>query len=140
MDRSIATSGDAGGDGAAARRGVRPDNGRRLARVGCSVALGALTTLFTTVAHAQASAPPPTPAELEQQVAAVREQLRAMQDQQKVLTETLDRLQLQLGGQTVPAAAQPAPLPTPPRWDSPSATRTASSSGRPPTTPRCLSC
>ena len=76
------------------------------------MAVGALATMLTTAAHAQASARPATPAELEQQVAAVREQLRTMQEQQKALTQTLDRLQQQLGGQPAPAAPQTVPQPS----------------------------
>jgi hypothetical protein len=96
---------------AAARREGRPDNGRRLARVGLSIAVGALATMSMTAAHAQTPAPPATPAELEQQVKAVREQLRAMQEQQKALTQTLDRLEQQLDGQPAPTAPQPVPPP-----------------------------
>jgi hypothetical protein len=73
--------------------------------------MGGLAALFATAAHAQASPRPATPAELEQQVAAVREQLRTMQEQQRVLTETLDRLQQQLGSQAPPV---PVDLPTAP--------------------------
>ncbi len=87
----------------------RPSTGIRL-----SVAISALATMITSAAHAQASAPPATPAELQQQVAAVREQLRTMQQQQKALTETLDRLQQQLGGQPAPAVPQSPPLPMTP--------------------------
>ncbi len=65
--------------------------------------------MYATSAHAQVSARPATPAELQQQVAAVREQLRTMQEQQKTLTDTLDRLQQQLGSQPVPAAPQTRP-------------------------------
>jgi hypothetical protein len=77
------------------------------------MAVSALATVFTTFAHAQAPtqapAQPPTPAELEQQITAVREQLGAMQQQQKALTETLDRLEKQLGAQPAPASPQPVP-------------------------------
>src|SRR5262245_59390311 len=61
--------------------------------------------MLTTAAHAQR---PATPAELEQQVKAVREQLRIMQDQQRALTQTLDRLQQQLALQPPQAAPPPA--------------------------------
>jgi hypothetical protein len=71
-----------------------------------SVALGGLATLFATAAHAQAAAPPATPAELEAQVRVLSDQLRLMQDQQRALTETLSQLQQQL-------AAKPAPVPPP---------------------------
>ncbi|HEY2753284.1 hypothetical protein [Phenylobacterium sp.] len=98
----------AGGGGAAAQRGI---NGRLRPRVGLSVAVAALTTVFTTAAHAQAPARPATPAELEQQVTVLQEQLRTIQEQQKTLTQTLDRLQQQLASQPVPTAAQPAPQP-----------------------------
>jgi hypothetical protein len=95
---------------------------RRFARVRLSIAVGALATLYTTAAHAQAPAPPATPAELEQQITAVREQLRTMQEQQreqlrvmeeqqKALTEKLDQLQQRLGGQVASAAPQPAKPP-----------------------------
>ena len=67
--------------------------------------------MVTTAAHAQAPARPATPAELEQQVTALREQLRTMQEQQKGLTEALNRLQQQLGNQPPPAAPQPVPAP-----------------------------
>ena len=71
--------------------------------------------MFATAAHAQAPARPATTAELEQQVTALREQLRTMQEQQKGLTETLNRLQQQLASQPAPApppsaAAAPPPL------------------------------
>jgi hypothetical protein len=86
---------------------------RPFARARLSMAAGALATMVTAVAHAQSpaqpAAPPPTPAELEQQITAVREQLGAMQQQQKALTETLDRLEKQLGSQTVSASPQPVP-------------------------------
>lgn len=58
---------------------------------------------------------PATPAELEQQITAVREQLRVMQEQQTALTATLDRLQQRLDAQGMapasglqPAGAAPA--------------------------------
>jgi hypothetical protein len=72
-------------------------------------ASSALTAMFAVAAHAQAPARPATPAELEQQVTAVRAQLRTMQEQQKALTATLDRLEQQLGGQPPPAATQSVP-------------------------------
>lgn len=83
-------------------------------RVTLFIAAGALATLWMTGAHAQAPAQP-TPAELQQQISAVREQLRTMQEQQQALTDTLDQLQQQLGNQpspeyappTAPAAAEP---------------------------------
>ncbi|KQY95917.1 hypothetical protein ASD21_05250 [Caulobacter sp. Root1455] len=103
MARPIASSGQ--------EPGSRDRRGRRRARLGLSIAVGALTTMVATAAHAQAPARPATPAELEQQVTAVREQLRAMQEQQKALTETLDRLEQQLDRQAAPAAAQPVPPP-----------------------------
>lgn len=99
-------------DGAAAQRAVRPDKGRLLARVGLSVAVSALTTMFATAADAQTSTRPATPAELEQQFMALQAQLRTMQEQQKALTETLGRLQQQLDSQPVAVAAQPAPPPS----------------------------
>jgi hypothetical protein len=90
---------------------IGPGDHRRLGRVRLSVAAGALATMVATTAHAQAPARPATPAELQAQVTMVREQLRTMQEQQKALTETLDRLQQQLGGQSAPAPPSPAPLP-----------------------------
>jgi hypothetical protein len=84
---------------------------RPLARVGLSVAVGVLATLASAAAQAQASAGPPTPADLEQQIAAVRDQLRTMQEQQKALTGTLDRLQRQLDSQSAPAATPQAATP-----------------------------
>lgn len=87
------------------------EDGRRLARLRLSIAVGALTAMVTTAAHAQAPARPATPAELEQQVTVLREQLRAMEQQQKGVTEALNRLQQQLGDQPAPAAPQPVPPP-----------------------------
>lgn len=94
------------------RTGVkRADNGRRLARARLCAAASALTALVATAAHAQAPARPATNAELEQQVTGLREQLRTMQDQQKALTETLERLQQQLANQAAPPSATAAPPP-----------------------------
>jgi hypothetical protein len=67
--------------------------------------------MFAAPAQAQAPAQTATPAELQKQITAVREQLRTMQEQQKTLTETLDRLQRQLGVQPAPTAPQPLPPP-----------------------------
>jgi hypothetical protein len=100
--------------GASRHRGGRPDKGRRLARLGLSVAVGALTATFSTAAYAQAPARPATNAELERQVTALQAQLRTMQEQQKGLTETLNRLQQQLASQTPPAAAPPPAGAAPP--------------------------
>lgn len=98
------------GEGSTAWRGLGPDSGRRL-RVGMSIAVGAMATVFTAAAHAQTAARPATSAELEQQVTTLRDQLRTMQEQQKVLTDTLDRVQRQLDSQTAPAASQLVPPP-----------------------------
>jgi hypothetical protein len=84
---------------------------RRLAPVTFSLAIGVLATMSATTAHAQATAQAATPAELQRQITAVRDQLRTMQEQQKALTETLDRLQQQLGAQAVPTAPQPSAPP-----------------------------
>src|SRR4051812_10178276 len=101
----------AGSEGAAAQRRRLPDDRRRLARVTRSIALGALTTMVAAGAHAQAPARPATPAELEQQVTMLREQLRTMQEQQRGLTEALGRLQQQLAAQPAPAAPSAAAAP-----------------------------
>jgi hypothetical protein len=84
---------------------------RRLARARLSIAAGALATVCASAAQAQLPAPAATNAELEQQIAAVRAQLGAMQEQQKALTETLDRLQQQLVTQPAPIVTQSAPPP-----------------------------
>jgi len=87
------------------------------ARVGLSIVVGALATMGAAAARAQASTSPPSPAELARQIAAVREQLRVMQEQQKALTGTLDHLQQQLNSQSSSsssaATAAPQPDPTP---------------------------
>jgi hypothetical protein len=80
---------------------------RNGARAGLLVAVSALATVFATGAYAQA---PATSAELQQQITAVREQLRTMQHQQEALTETLENLQRQLDSQAT-SDAQAAPLP-----------------------------
>lgn len=72
-----------------------------------AVAVGALSAVLATAAHAEGR--PATTAELEKQVTALQEQLRVMQDQQKVLTETLGELRQQLNNQ---ASAAAAPSPT----------------------------
>jgi hypothetical protein len=92
--------------------GFRPDNGKLLARVRRSIAVAALTTTFATVAHAQVPAQPATPAELQQQVTVLREQLRTMQGQQAELIEALHRLQQQVASQPVPTAPQSLPSPS----------------------------
>lgn len=89
--------------------GRRPDAGR-LARAGLCVAVGALATVGATAAHAQA--PAASSAELQQEVMALREQLRTMQGQQKELIETVGRLQQQLGSLAVPTAPQAVPPPS----------------------------
>jgi hypothetical protein len=71
--------------------------------------------MTTTAADAQDA----RHAELEQQITAVREQLRTIQNQQQTLTQTLDRLQQQLDGQ--PSLAAPALAPLPPTAAEPSA-------------------
>ena len=91
------------------RRGVRPADGRRLARVGLSIAAGALATVLAAAAHAQVPARPATPAELEQQVTVLQQQLRTVLEQQKGLTDTLNQLQQQLHSQ---AAAQTVAAPS----------------------------
>jgi hypothetical protein len=78
-------------------------------RVADLLAVSTLATMFTTAAYAQAPTRAATPAELEQQVTVLREQLRTMQEQQKGLTETLTRLQQQLDSQPAPVAV---PLPS----------------------------
>jgi hypothetical protein len=88
-------------------------SGRRLAALTLSAAAGVLAAMSAAAAQAQAPAQPATPAELQQQITAVREQLRTMQEQQKALTQTLDRLQQQLGAQALPTAPQPSALPSP---------------------------
>jgi hypothetical protein len=80
---------------------------RLLATVTLAVAVGVPATMSAATAHAQAA----TPAELQQQITAVRDQLRTMQEQQKALTQTLDRLQQQLGAQAVTTAPQPSASP-----------------------------
>jgi len=77
----------------------------------------AVVILFATSAYSQTPAAA-RPGDLESEVtavkaenAAVREQLKTMEEQQKVLAETVDRLQRELGGPTGAAAggaAQPA--------------------------------
>ena len=99
--------------GVSGQGGVRPANGGRRARVRLSIAVTALTTIFTTAAHAQAPARPATSAGLQEEVMVLREQLRTMQEQQKALTDTVNRLQQQLGSQPVPTAPQPVPLRSP---------------------------
>jgi hypothetical protein len=108
--RSVRHSRGDVGDRAAARLGVRPGAGRGFAPVRLAIALGALTAMFASAAHAQAPAQPATPAELEQQVRALQEQLRSMQEQQKGLVETVNQLRQQLAGQPVQTAPQPVPL------------------------------
>ena len=131
-----------------------------------------LVTLFTTSAYGQ------SPGELEKEVAAVkaenaavREQLRKMEEQQTALVEMVDRLQRRLdapttadaqsvgkpiGSTTTNEASVPAAMASPPvvyagdtsvqqtsatgQQRSVVVTRTELSSGRLPTTPRCLSC
>jgi hypothetical protein len=100
---SVGSRGNSG-HGAAAQQGLRPDRSRLVARVAACIAAGALATTFTTAACAQAPAPHPTRAELEQQVTALQAQLRTMQEQQKSLTEAVEGLRQQL-------ASQPAPQP-----------------------------
>ncbi|WP_293406050.1 FlxA-like family protein [Phenylobacterium sp.] len=79
------------------------------ASVAQAFAVGALAAAFATSAQAQAQA---TNAELQQQVSALQAQLRAMQEQQQALTQTLGRLQQQLDARPVASAAPPAPPPT----------------------------
>jgi hypothetical protein len=85
------------------------NNGRLLARTRLFLATSALATMFAAAAHAQTPARPATPAELEQQVTGLQDQLRTMQEQQKALIETVGRLQQQLAGQPVATAPQPVP-------------------------------
>lgn len=90
-------------------------NAQVFARVRLSVVAGAMAVLLTTAAHAQNSAALATRAELERQVTAAREQLNTIEEQQKALTETLDRLQRQLNDQPAPTqAVSPQPPPAAP--------------------------
>jgi len=88
--------------------------------------VGILVALFTTCAYGQAAATP-AQSELEKEIAAVkaenaavREQLRKTEEQQKALLDKIDRLQRQLEG---PPAAQAQPFAKP---NEPSATNSAS--------------
>jgi hypothetical protein len=91
---------------------------RARAYVRLSIALVyTLVTLSTTAAYGQS---PPRPDELEKEVAvvkaenaAVREQLRKMEEQQKALMEMIDRLERRLDGPAT-ADAQPIGKPTAP--------------------------
>jgi hypothetical protein len=97
--------------GPAARQDIRPDKGRLLACVRLSLAVGALASVFATAAHAEVPARPATPAELQQQVTELREQLRIMQEQQKGLIATVNQLRQQLTSRPAPTAPPSAPLP-----------------------------
>jgi len=101
---------------------------RRVAGPLAAMAAAGLTAMLATAAQAQATAPPADRAELEQQVTAIRDQLRAVQDQQKALTQALERVERQLGGEPVATAAPAAP--PPPAAESPQQVAAA-----PPVTP-----
>jgi hypothetical protein len=101
-----------------------------MARVRLSVAAAALALGFATAAQAQAPASAATPAELEQQVTALQARLRALQEEQQALKETLDRVQQQLAGQ--PVATQSAAPPPPAAAPAPQVIAAAPPAARPP--------